>query len=336
MPTNWPPSFLGLDTNMAVPASNSRAAYDAVQLVRKRRSEDQALKAPQGESDDKHSQLHRVSKLWGALRQRRSRRVSTGQTATMANAATNVSSSNQAVANATATVTITPPGNQCVYITGVDLADCQAATGTAAANAKNVRRYVVATLLVLLFGAGATLGPKAFKTAQQIYLPKVSPEERLKQLLGAGSRVWSEVSKTARQIYMRNLSPKEQLAQTNPPEEQLAQPPLPPRTSKTIPHRNQAAVNKPGEQLPNLQTTAEQTGSASQGGTLERLFAVLNKPESLGVQGDPYAKVWVDTHTGVYFCQGTVGFGKTSRGRYMTQQQARFDGFRPAYEKKCE
>jgi hypothetical protein len=171
------------------------------------------------------------------------------------------------------------------------------------------------------------VGSKIFKTARQTYVPNVSPREKLTQLLGAGAMVGSKVSDTARQIYMRNLSP----------EEQLAQPPLPPRTSKTTPHRNQAAVNKqPGEQLPNLQTTAEQAGSASQGGILERLLAVPNKRGSSGIQGDPYAKVWVDTHTGVYLCQGTVGFGKTRRGRYMTQQQARFDGFSPAYEKKCE
>ena len=285
MPTNWPPSLLGLDTNTAVPSSDSRAAYDAIQLAREKRSADQAVKAAQGESDEKHSQLQQVSKLWGALRQRCSRCVSTGG----------------------------PLGR------------------------KKVRRYVAVTVLVLLVGADVMIVSKIFKTGLQTYVPNVSPREKLTQLIGAGAMVGSKVSKTARQIYMRSLSPKEQLAQTNPPEEQLAQLPLPSRTSKTTPHRNQAAVNKqPGEQLPNLQTTAEQAGSASQGGILERILAVPNKRRSPSVQGDPYAKVWVDTHTGVYLCQGTVGFGKTSRGRYMTQQQARFDGFSPAYEKKCE
>ena len=286
MPTNWPPSFLGLDTtNTTVPSSDSRAAYDAIQLARKRRSADHALNlgldtsVMQGKTDEKHSQLQRVSKLWGTLRQRCSRCASTG-------------------------------------------------------GRKNVRRYVAVTVLVLLIGADVMVGSKIFKTARQTYLSNVSPREKLTQLLGAGALVGSKVSDTARQIYMRNLSPKEQL---DPPEEQLAQSPLPPRTSKTTPHRNQAAVNKqPGEQLPNLQTTAEQAGSASQGGILERLLTVPNERGSSGIQGDPHARVWVDTHTGVYLCQGTVGFGKTSRGRYMTQQQARFDGFRPAYEKKCE
>jgi hypothetical protein len=242
---------LGPDTNVAVPSNDSRASYDAIQLARKRRSADQAVNlgldtsAVQCESDEKHSQLQRVSKLWGALRQRRSRCVSTG----------------------------------------------------GSLGRKNARRYVVATLLVLLLGAGAT--------------------------------VWSKVFKTARQIYMANLSPKEQLAQTSPAT----------TNAETIPRRNQAPVSnhtpKPAEQLQNPQATAGQAGGASQGGILERLLA-FRMSESPRVQGDPHARVWVDTHTGVYLCQGTKGFGRTGQGRYMTQQQARFDGFRPAYEKKCE
>ena len=264
MPTNWPPSFLGLDTNAVQGESdkNLRASYDAIQLARKKRNADQALNlgldtsAVQGESDEKHSQLQRVSKLWGALRQRCSRCVSTGGPLR-----------------------------------------------------KNVRRYVLVTLLVLLLGAGATVWSKVFKTARP---------------------VWSKVFKTARQIYMANLSPKEQLAQTSPDT----------TDAETTPSRNQAPLSnhtpKPAEQLQNPQATAGQAGGASQDGILERLLAASRRSESPRVQGDPQARVWVDTHTGVYLCQGTAGFGKTNPGRYMTQQQARFDGFRPAYEKKCE
>ena len=204
---------------------------------------------------------------------------------------------------------------------------------------RKVRRYVVTSLfLVLLLGAGATVGPRVFNSARQIYLPKVSPKEKLKQLLGAGATVWSKVSETARQIYTANLSPKEQLAQTNLlPNGQFVQALPAPTNVKTTPHRDQLAINRqPAEQLPNPQTTMEQAEGAPQGGILERLLAGPRKREIPGIHGDPQAKVWVDTHTGVYLCQGTAGFGKTSRGRYMTQQQARFDGFRPAYEKKCE
>ena len=288
MPTNWPPSLLGLDTNIAAPSSDSRAAYDAIQLARKKRSAEQALNlvlgtsAAHGESDEKQSQIQRVFKLWSTLRQRHSRRVSTGG----------------------------PLGR------------------------RTARQYVAATLLVLLFGAGATIGPRAFKAVRQIYVPSVSPQEKLTQLLGAAATVWSKVSETAWQIYVRNLSPDEQSAQANLlPNEQFAQAPPRPTNVKTTLHRDQLAINK--QPLPNQQTTKE-AGGASQGGILERLLAGPRKGESPGIQGDPHAKVWVDTHTGVYLCQGTAGFGKTSQGRYMTLQQARFDGFRSAYERKCE
>ncbi len=255
MPTNWPPSLLGLDTNMAVPSNDPRAAYDAIQLARKRRRAHQALNlgldtsAVPGESDEKHSQLQRVSKLWGALRQRRWRWVSTGG----------------------------PLGR------------------------KNVRRYVVATLLVLLLGAGATVWSKVFKTARQIYM-----------------------------IYMPDLLPKEQSAQTSPA---AANPnPTTPRQQAPI-YKN---ASEPAVRLENPQATEEQPGDASQGGILEQLLAAFGKSESTTGQGDPHARVWVNTHTGVYLCRGTKGFGRTGQGRYMTQQEARFDGFRPAYEKKCE
>ena len=131
-------------------------------------------------------------------------------------------------------------------------------------------------------------------------------------------------------IYMPNLSPKEQLAEISPAT----------TNAETIPRRNQAPVSnhtpKPAEPLHSPQATAGQAGDTSQGGILERLLETCRWSERPKVQGDPHARVWVDTHTGVYLCQGTKGFGTTGRGRYMTQQQARFDGFRPAYEKKCE
>jgi len=156
---------------------------------------------------------------------------------------------------------------------------------------KNVQRFVMATLLALLVGAGLT--------------------------------VWSKVFRTGRQIYIPNPSPKEQSAQT---------PPASTNPETTTTHRQQAAVNKdtpePTERLEKPQAT--------QGGILEQLFGVFSSSESTRAEANPHARVWVDAHTGVYLCQGTRGFGRTRHGRYMTQQQARFDGFRPAYDKKCE
>jgi hypothetical protein len=48
--------------------------------------------------------------------------------------------------------------------------------------------------------------------------------------------------------------------------------------------------------------------------------------------GDPNIKVWVDTKYGFYHCPGTKWYGATSQGVFMTQQQAQFRRYRPAYE----
>ena len=52
--------------------------------------------------------------------------------------------------------------------------------------------------------------------------------------------------------------------------------------------------------------------------------------------GNPDARVWVNTHSGVYHCPGTRWYGSTKHGEYMTQKQAREKGNRPAYGKPCQ
>ena len=51
--------------------------------------------------------------------------------------------------------------------------------------------------------------------------------------------------------------------------------------------------------------------------------------------GNPDAKVWVNTNSGVYHCAGTRWYGTTKQGEYMTQKQARGQGHRPAYGNSC-
>jgi two-component system response regulator NreC len=52
--------------------------------------------------------------------------------------------------------------------------------------------------------------------------------------------------------------------------------------------------------------------------------------------GNPDAKVWVDLHTGLYYCRGERSYGKTPRGKYERQQDAELDQFQPANRKPCE
>ena len=59
-------------------------------------------------------------------------------------------------------------------------------------------------------------------------------------------------------------------------------------------------------------------------------------PPQIEQAGNPDAKVWVNTNSGVYHCPGTRWYGGTKRGEYMTQKKARESGYRPAYGKVCQ
>ena len=52
--------------------------------------------------------------------------------------------------------------------------------------------------------------------------------------------------------------------------------------------------------------------------------------------GNPDAKVWVNTNSGVYHCPGTRWYGNTKHGEFMTQGNAQKNAYRPAYGKVCQ
>ncbi|MGA9529825.1 MAG: hypothetical protein WBS24_17060 [Terriglobales bacterium] len=51
--------------------------------------------------------------------------------------------------------------------------------------------------------------------------------------------------------------------------------------------------------------------------------------------GDPELKVWVDTHTALYYCPGDELYGKSPDGHYSTQREAQADRFEPAERSVC-
>jgi len=51
--------------------------------------------------------------------------------------------------------------------------------------------------------------------------------------------------------------------------------------------------------------------------------------------GDPDLKVWVDTHTALYYCPGDELYGKSPGGHYSTQRDAQSDRFEPAERSVC-
>jgi hypothetical protein len=51
--------------------------------------------------------------------------------------------------------------------------------------------------------------------------------------------------------------------------------------------------------------------------------------------GNPDARVWVDLHTALYYCQGSDLYGKTPGGHFSTQHEAQQDEFEPASQVPC-
>ena len=52
--------------------------------------------------------------------------------------------------------------------------------------------------------------------------------------------------------------------------------------------------------------------------------------------GPAEARVWVDVHTGLYYCEGSELYGKTPEGRFTTQREAQQDQLQPASQVPCK
>jgi putative methionine-R-sulfoxide reductase with GAF domain/ribosomal protein L37E len=73
--------------------------------------------------------------------------------------------------------------------------------------------------------------------------------------------------------------------------------------------------------------------------TFDRMLISLGLAEAPPApenKGNPEAQVWVDLHTGLYYCAGTDLYGKTPKGKYTLQRDAQLDQFEPAYRKTCD
>ena len=85
-------------------------------------------------------------------------------------------------------------------------------------------------------------------------------------------------------------------------------------TSKAAATASKSAATEAPTSKPAAKTTAERTESAPGGGA---------------------GKVWVNTATHVYHCEGTKWYGKTKAGEYMTEAEAKAKNAHADHGKAC-
>jgi cytoskeletal protein RodZ len=101
-------------------------------------------------------------------------------------------------------------------------------------------------------------------------------------------------------------------------------------TSKKAASHSESGTKASSKTKSTATTTANpqsRPGTGSSQGTAARTGEqALNPP----APGGGHGQVWVNTETGVYHREGSLFYGTTGKGKYMTEQDAIQAGYKPA------
>jgi hypothetical protein len=59
-------------------------------------------------------------------------------------------------------------------------------------------------------------------------------------------------------------------------------------------------------------------------------------PPPVAYAGTPGTRVWVDINSALYYCPGADPYGKTPKGKFLTQREAQDEQFQPARGQPCD
>jgi len=98
-----------------------------------------------------------------------------------------------------------------------------------------------------------------------------------------------------------------------------------PHSKKTIASSNTPAAAAPAE--PKLSAFEE---------LLVSMGLAEAPPPPVAYAGAPGTRVWVDINSALYYCPGADPYGKTPKGKFLTQREAQDEQFQPARGQPCD